>query len=350
MLSLLRSDVYRLVHGKALWVTTVVLVACMVISAGLLNMASQPNMLLLYAEAESATVEEVQRDMAYEGSPAGFVAATDQDAGADGADGENAVPDAAAKIYEEVGRASDDTGLALKVDSASALTAEDFAEVSAEMHRFSSPTALFASTFVSAGLLFLVTSLMVALLFSADFDTRFIRNLPADRRGRSAYYGEKLLLAALVALYFLVVLVVSCVAAFAAWGFSYEVLDGPGELVLWLLLTWLLTVVYAWLTALTVWLTRSKAAAIAESVLVSTTMIGAFLSQLLGYFGTAMPWLRAVVFWLPSSTLGGIAQSAASLMEPGAVGSVGVSALVVLLVWLAACAALALTVCKRRDA
>lgn len=37
MLNLLKSDLYRLIHGKALWVMTVVLVACMAFAAGMLH-------------------------------------------------------------------------------------------------------------------------------------------------------------------------------------------------------------------------------------------------------------------------------------------------------------------------
>lgn len=371
MLSLLRSDLYRLVHGKALWVLTAVLAACMVASAGLLNLASQPEFLVLYAKAESASIDQVREDMAYENSAAGFMSAggrsgdqegrgegagNGEDAGSASADGAGSgAPGTAASGASDgdvatVGDADSGSAVTLMLTVDDALTAEDFEEVSADMHRFSSPTALFATTFLSAGLLFLAVSLLVAEFFAADFNRRFIRTLPMGRRGRMAYYGEKLLLAALLALYFLLVLMASCAASFAAWGFTYDALNGVGELLLWMLLSWLLTVVYAWLTALVVWLTRSTAAAVVEAVLVSSTFVGAALTQALMYFGAVLPALRAIVSWLPSSTLGPLGQNAAALLAPGPFGApAAVIALLVLLLWAGGCAALALTVCRRRD-
>ena len=63
MLNLLKSDLYRLIHGKALWVMTVVLVACMAFAAGMLHWVTQPDFLAFYAQAEMMTVDEVQSEL-----------------------------------------------------------------------------------------------------------------------------------------------------------------------------------------------------------------------------------------------------------------------------------------------
>lgn len=394
MLSLLRSDLYRLIRGKALWVITAVLVACMAASAALLNWVAQPEFLLLYADAESLSAAEVQQEISFESSPAGFSATAERDEGegASAGAGEGAATDAsAASRATDAGSAADalgadDAGASVGAGASAAapaaegapvavhavgpldagsdgsfsltvdaeLVPEDFEGVSADMHRLSSVSSLFGSAFLGGGLLFIASSLLVALFFASDFETRFIRNLPMSRRGRTAYYGEKLLLAALVALWFLVVLVLAALASFALAGFSYRTAESAGELLAWMLLAWLSATVYAWLTALVVWVTRSKGAAIAETLVVSSTFLAALIIQLLTYFSRVAPWLAGVRGWLPSGVLGTLGEGAAALAQPGGVlGLLGVpaaaSSLLVLGLWLAACAALSLGICRSRD-
>ena len=326
MLNLLKPDPYRLIHGKALWVMTVVLVACMAFAAGMLHWVTQPDFLAFYAQAEMMTVDEVQSELVPREEAEENFAVTVQGPGVRvRADGFREVP-----------------------------TADDFQDVSAEMRQFDSLTGLFGSGFVSGGFLAVTASLLVALFFSADFETRFIRNLTMTRRGRFAYYGEKLLLASLVSLWFLVVLASSCAASFALAGVSYRADEAVGGLLLWMLLVWLSATVYAWATALVVWITRSKAAGIAEAIVVSSAMFGALLAQALTYFGRILPWVDVLPAWLPSGALNMLAPGAAQLAVPGgALGfagvPVGVSVVVVLLIWLAVCAALTFAVCRRRD-
>ncbi len=326
MLNLLRSDLYRLIRGKALWVMSVVLVACMAFAAGMLHWVTQPDFLAFYAQTEMMTVDEVQSELMPREEAEESFAVTVQGPGTSvRADGFREVP-----------------------------TVDDFRDVSAEMRQFGSLTGLFGSGFVSGGFLAVTASLLVALFFSADFETHFVRNLTMTRRARVAYYGEKLLLASLMALWFLIVLAVSCAASFALAGISYRADEAVGGLLLWMLLTWLSATVYAWLTALVVWLTRSKAAGIAEAIVVSSSMFGALLAQALAYFGRVLPWMDALPAWLPSGALNLLAPGAAQLAVPGgalgfAGAPVGVAVLAVLLIWLAVCGALTFAVCRRRD-
>lgn len=331
MLNLLRSDLFRLIRGKALWVMTAVLVACMALSAAMLNWVSQPEFLAFYAQTEQMTADEVCDEMRFEETSTGLVTV--------GAD-DGAV----------LGASPDGTLVAV---AGAAPTPEDFEAVTAEMRRFSGVTALFGS-FMAGGLLLVVTSLITALFLASDFETRFVRNLPMGRRGRTAYYVEKLLLVALVALWFLAVLATSCAASFAVAGFSFPLSEGIGGLLAWLLLTWMAATAYGWLTALTVWVTRSKGAAIAEALVVSSTFLAALVIQLLGYFARVIPWLGAVPEWLPSSAVEMLGRGADALAAPGgALGFAGVSGgasvLLVLALWLAVCATVALAACRRRD-
>ena len=66
MLNLLRSDLFRLIRGTALWVMTAVLVACMALSAAMLNWVSQPEFLAFYAQTEQMTADEVRDEMRFE--------------------------------------------------------------------------------------------------------------------------------------------------------------------------------------------------------------------------------------------------------------------------------------------
>ena len=45
MFNLLKSDIYRLVHGKMLWVAAIVLVALSVLAAGMMHWVSSPEFL-----------------------------------------------------------------------------------------------------------------------------------------------------------------------------------------------------------------------------------------------------------------------------------------------------------------
>ena len=42
MFNLLKSDIYRLVHGKMLWVAAIVLVALSALAAGMMHWVSSP--------------------------------------------------------------------------------------------------------------------------------------------------------------------------------------------------------------------------------------------------------------------------------------------------------------------
>lgn len=49
MFNLLKSDIYRLVHGKMFWVAAIVLVALSVLAAGMMHWVSSPEFLRMTA-------------------------------------------------------------------------------------------------------------------------------------------------------------------------------------------------------------------------------------------------------------------------------------------------------------
>ena len=56
MFNLLKSDIYRLVHGKMLWVAAIVLVALSALAAGMMHWVSSPEFLRMTATSFEMTV------------------------------------------------------------------------------------------------------------------------------------------------------------------------------------------------------------------------------------------------------------------------------------------------------
>ncbi|MEC4273589.1 hypothetical protein VJ923_10500 [Adlercreutzia sp. R25] len=342
MFNLLKSDVYRLVHGKMLWVATAVLAGCIVLCAAMMHWVSDPQFLCDAAQM-SATVTVGEAD---ELDAAADEAAREMaEAAAEGGEGED---DGAT-----VGGSASFEAL-LEFGDPSSLSAADFEETSREMRTIEAPTFMFGDMLVSGGFLGALVSVVVALLLASDFSTKFVRNLPMDRRGRVAYYGGRLVLVAVVALYFLAVGCVLSLAAFTAAGFTFAALDGAAELLVFLGLSWLCLAAYGCLTAVLVWLTRSAQAGVAFALVVATGIAGTVAGGLLQNLGAAVPALAAVQPWLLSTCMNhDLALPATSLLLPaeGAVWAIPVGAQVALVgaFWVTASAVLALSVLRRRD-
>lgn len=349
MFNLLKSDIYRLVHGKMLWVATAVLAGCIVLCAVMMHWVSDPQFLCDAAQmsatvtvgdaAEPDAADEAAREMA-EAAAGERERALDDASGTSESDG---AADSGAS-FEAL----------LEFEDPSSLSAADFEETSREMRTIEAPTFMFGDMLVSGGFLGALVSVVVALLLASDFSTKFVRNLPMDRRGRVAYYGGRLLLVAVVALYFLAVGCVLSLAAFTAAGFTFAALDGAAELLVFLGLSWLCLAAYGCLTAVLVWLTRSAQAGVAFALVVATGIAGTVVGSLLQNLGAAVPALAAVQPWLLSTCMNhDLALPATSLLLPaeGAVWAipVGVQVALVGAFWITASAVLALSVLRRRD-
>ncbi|MEC4185179.1 hypothetical protein VJ918_10195 [Adlercreutzia sp. R21] len=351
MFNLLKSDMYRLVHGKMLWVATAVLAGCIVLCAAMMHWVSDPQFLCDAAKM-SATVtvtEADELDVAADEAAREMAEATAEEreramGAASGVGEEGGVADGGSAGFEAL----------LEFEDPSKLSAADFEETSREMRTIDAPTFMFGDMLVSGGFLGALVAVVVALLIASDFSTKFVRNLPMDRRGRVAYYGGRLVLVAVVALYFLAVGCVLSLVAFLAAGFTFAALDGAAELLVFLGLSWLCLVAYGCMTAVLVWLTRSAGAGVAFALVVATGIAGTMAGSLLQNFGMAVPALAAVQPWLLSTCMNhDLALPAASLLLPaeGAAWAIPVGAQVAIVgaFWVAACTALALAVLRRRD-
>ena len=302
MFNLLRSDVYRLVRGKMLWVGLSFLALVVVGAAGLVWFATTPEFAQMVSE--QAQQKPPQSGMS-------VTITTPNNAGLDA---------------EEVQVLNEKT--------------------------LGSRTYSYGNTFM-VGFLGLIVAVLAALLASSDFDTGFAKNVLAGRGNRRAYFAEKLvLIAALCGAYLLAGMLLSD-AAYAVLGFSYERTETVAEYWSWAGLSWLVLTSYAFLAALIAWATRSKVAGVVFAALVPTGFLGSMLLSAAAVLAPAMPLVGDAMQWLPLSVQQRLAAGGTGLFEAGASAAAGLSpavqGLIVFGAITVACAALALTVCRRRD-
>lgn len=311
MINLFKSDFFRVVRSPFFWVLTAVVVAMIVAAAGMMAFIASPEF------------AHMVNEQAMENDPQAMVAVEQTD-----------VPDDGLAASEDGPAASEDEPLNGKV--------------------LESITVTWGNTFLNGGLLGFVGSLFVALFLLADFKRGFVKNLPMDRRGRLAYYGEKVGFVAISQAFFLLVCAAASTASYAAFGFGYEHADSAGDVALWLLLAWLLCVAYALIVACLSWAFRSDALSSVASVVVSSGILGVILTQVFVRAASVMPVLGQIPQWLPVCAISDLRDGAAGLASNGAgfdflqVSAAAHAAVVVLLVIAAACV-IVFAACRRKD-
>ena len=306
MLNLLKSDLYRLVHGKMLWVGLAALLAVVVGAVGLIWFATTP----LFAEMVNEQAANNQA-AANAGSTWNMQLTTPNNADLDAAEVE--------ALNEKV---------------------------------ISSRTYSYGNTFM-VGFLGLILAVLAALLASSDFDTGFAKNVLAGRGDRRAYFAEKLVLIAVLCGVFLLAGMLLSDAVYAVLGFSYERTETVGEYGSWAVLSWLVLTAYAFLGALIAWATRSKTVGVVFAALVPTGFLESMVLGAAAVLAPAMPLVGDAVQWLPLSVQQRLAAGGTGLFEAGASAVAGLpaaaQALIVFGAIAAVCAALSLTACRRRD-
>ena len=366
MFNLLKSDLYRLVHGKMLWVVTAIVVALSILAAVAMYAVSSPEFLSMSASAMDMTVTACDDETA-EGSAGGGERAGAESGGQSvpgaslGATADAAV-EAAEDAVEEAAEAGEGAApgsasaelWALVEESPQALSEADFEGVSREMRTFATPADMLGDSVVSGGLLTLVVALVTALFCAQDFTTRFARNLVMDRRGRVRYYGGKIVLVGVLAAFFVAVVSLVSVVSFAAAGFTYGDMNSPADLLAFFGLTWLVVFAYGCSAAVIVWISRSAGAGVAWAIVVCSGFLGAMAGQVLLLLGTAVPWLGALEPWLLASCVQALGSNAGTLLSgpaaaPLTMVPVAVQVLLVGAIVAGLCSALALGVLRKRD-
>lgn len=304
MFNLLKSDAYRLVHGKMLWVTLAVTMLSTVVLVGLLSFVASPEFAKIAAENGG-----MQNGLTISVPGIGAGEAADE--------GEVSVPDEI--VEKELG----------------------------------SYTEAFGSMYVNGGFLAFMLCIVAALAVSSDFDSGFAKSILMGRSRRMPYYVEKLVLLAIVALLVAAVGMVSVAAVFPLGGWSFAQGEETAEIAAWACLVWLVLFGYMALTAAIVWGTRSKVAGIVFSVLVPLGTVSGLVAALLGMLAPVIPALEDVPSFLPygvASLLGGGTQA---LFGEGAPVVAGIEPTARVALTMGACAVvgivLALSVCRRKD-
>lgn len=375
MFNLLKSDLYRLAHGKMLWVVAGVLVAMSCLAAGLMHWVSSPEFLHMTATSFEMTVNagnlaDGETD-GLGGEDAGAVGPAAGAAGAaSGSSGRGLLLDGAAeKAADEAEAAADsqagdgmaeDSAFAsdelwdLVADNPEALSEVDFEGVSREMRTLASPADMLGDMAVSGGALAMVVSLVTALFLAQDLTTHFVRNLAMDRRGRTRYFGEKLVLVGLLVVFYLTVASLAGAASFAAAGFTYAAASPLGDLLLFLGLAWLLAFAYGCTTAVVVWATRSAGAGVAWALIVSSGIAGSLIGQVLLLLGRGVSWIGALEPWMLASCMQNLGNHASTLLSASAaapltMAPLAMQVLAVGAVWTALCVALTFAALRKRD-
>lgn len=178
----------------------------------------------------------------------------------------------------------------------------------------------------------ILVSVVVAQFFALDFASGFVRSLPLSRRDRLDYYRGKIAFVVLLSTALSMFGIVAFGIALMAAGFTYAHADSVVEFAVWYGLLLLVLWTYGMLAATATWLTRSRGVGIVVALLASTSV--------------AWEPLARAAEWLPYGSCALLVQGARALLaSPGDVGHILVSSGVVL----AACVAVALRVCARKD-
>ena len=357
MFNLLKSDMYRLVHGKMLWVVTAIVVAASVLVVAMMHAVSSPEFLSMTASAVDMTVATCEDEGARGAAsgdeaegPAAFEASV-----AAAAEAVEDVAENAAEAEKDAASGSASAELWASVaEDPQALSEADFEGVSREMRTFTTPADMVGDSVVSGGMLTLIVALVATLFCAQDFTTRFARNLVMDRRGRVRYYGEKIVLVGVLAAFFLAVVSLTSVASFAVAGFTYEAANSLTDLLAFFGLTWLVIFAYGCSAAVIVWISRSAGAGVAWAIVVCSGFLGAAVGQVLLSLAVVAPWLGALEPWLLSSCVQDLGAFAGALLgtpaaAPLTMVPVAVQVLIAGAVAAGLCGALALGVLRKRD-
>lgn len=370
MFNLLKSDLYRLVHGKMLWVTLTVLLAIVAAGTGLIAFAASPEFAqMVNAAAEMNAAQNV--DVSIGGSD-GINVHTDEDGNADvnlgGSEGVDIHADASGDVgirasetsilaANSGGKAADarseDVSGSLSADVTTDFTEEELQTLNDKT--FDSLSYCTAQMSLTGGLLGILSGLVVGLFLMSDFASGFAKVVLSSRRSRSMYYAEKLVLVALISGVFTVAAVAFSAILNAITGFTYNPGESAGELALWCVMTWLVLTAYNCIVAVVAWASRSKVATVLAVTLISTTLAEQVVLSVIAFASALFPALAKTGLLLPSSCIDLLGEGGASLLAPQAsllfppltpTGHITLVCVVYIVVF----AVIALSACKRKDA
>ena len=285
MANILRMDLYRLVHGKSLWIFLAVITVLAVISAATMAYITDP-----------AFVQSMQAASA-SGAP---------------------------------------TGVHIGFSNGSGPSADDLAETNAlvaQLAQGMTPEALVGNVFLGGGGLSCLFVVFLAIFLAAEFESGFSKNVFTVQPSRLAFLGARI-----VEILVLAVMIVAATLATAAVT-GLELASSPlPDFALWGVLVAVVAAGFGMLTALAVWATRKMAAGIGIGILLASGLVTLGIQGL----GTLIPSISFLADYTLSSCMGSL-----SLGLGGPLGAVHIA--LVGAAFIAVAAVLSAAVLKRKD-
>ncbi len=231
MVNIMRMDLYRLVHGKSLWIFLAAIAALAAMGAGMMGVVTDP------AFMESMAMSYTN------GAPAGV----------------------------NIGFSS------------SGPDASDLAEANAAVAMLAqglSPEALIGNVFLGGGGLSCLFVVFLAIFLASEFESGFSKNVFTVQPRRLALLGARTLEVLVLAALFTALMIGATLATAAVVGLELEPTP-PTDLLLWGALVALTAAGFGMLTALAVWATRKMAAGIVIGIVLGAGLVTAGLQALL---------------------------------------------------------------------
>lgn len=240
MANILRMDLYRLIHGKSLWVMLATIVVLAVASAGAMAVITDP------------AFQESMKAAYTTGAPAGVSIGFTDSSGPD---------------------------------------AEDIADANAMAAMFDqglSPEALIGNVFLGGGGLSCLFVIFIAIFLASEFESGFSKNVFTVQPNRLAYLGARTLEIVVLSAVFTAVVVASTLATAAVAGLELTSTPLP-DFLLWAGLATLAAAGFGMITALAVWITRKMSAGIVIGIVVAAGLVTLALQTVLMLFPSAPP-------------------------------------------------------------
>lgn len=373
MFNLLKSDLYRLVRGKSLWVCLALLLCTTIAGMALLSFAASPEFARMVNATAAANVEADLGNKSEAWNSIDAPETADVVATPDAAETPKALATASEASTAEVPVPAATTTEAPSAPEApeapsaptapaasEALTVDNTADLTSEevellnTRELPNLTSSVADMHLSGGFIGLLSSIVFGLACVRDFSTGYAKTLLSSLGRKRRYYLEKILLAGIIAAVFVIAAMAFIGISVPVAGFVYTQAEPVGGMVLWTLLTWLTVTAYNLVVGVVAWLSRSTGATMLVAAFVPTTIAESFITQLLAVLASFLPFLAAVPNFLLANSVSLLGSGSSDLLAEGAsllippITSAGWIALVTL-GYLAAFSALALTVCERKD-
>lgn len=230
-------DLYRLVHGKSLWILLGVVVILAAMGAGTMAVVTDPAFLESMKVSYTSNVPS--------GVNIGFSSP------------------------------SPDAGDLAEASAAVAMLAQG---VSAEQ--------LIGNVFLGGGGLSCLFVVFVAIFLAAEFESGFSKNVFTAQPNRLAFLAARTVEVLVLAAVFTALMIAATLATAAATGLQLTPIV-PADLLLWGTLVALVAAGFGMLTALAVWITRKMAAGIVVGVVLGAGLVTAGLQAVLLLFPSA---------------------------------------------------------------